>query len=67
MNNEHPEVTGYEALYRSMMKCKKGVMWKDSTAHFLFEWTDGSNETGTVVNGWNIQRTSRKDFYSIRT
>lgn len=34
MNNEHPEVTGYEALYRSMMKCKKGVMWKDSTAHF---------------------------------
>lgn len=34
MNNEHPEVTGYEVLYRSMMKCKKGVMWKDSTAHF---------------------------------
>lgn len=34
MNNEHPEVTGYKALYRSMMKCKKGVMWKDSTAHF---------------------------------
>lgn len=34
MNNEHPEVTGYEAIYRSMMKCKKGVMWKDSTAHF---------------------------------
>ena len=34
MNNEHPEVTGYEALYRSMMKCKKGVMWKESTAHF---------------------------------
>lgn len=34
MNNEHLEVIGYEALYRSMMKCKKGVMWKDSTAHF---------------------------------
>ena len=34
MNIEHLDVTGYEALYKSMMKCKKGVMWKDSTAHF---------------------------------
>ena len=28
------DVIGFEALYRSMMKCKKGVMWKDSTASF---------------------------------
>lgn len=27
-------VTGFDALYESMMKCKKGVMWKASTASF---------------------------------
>lgn len=29
------EVIGFEALYDSMQKCKNGVMWKDSTAHFV--------------------------------
>lgn len=27
-------IIGYDALYRSMLKCKKGVLWKDSTASF---------------------------------
>lgn len=27
-------IIGFEALYRSMLKCKKGVLWKDSTASF---------------------------------
>lgn len=29
------EVIGFNALYDSMYKCKNGVMWKDSTAHFV--------------------------------
>lgn len=33
--NNPVEVCGYQALYRSMMNCKKGVIWKDSTAHFV--------------------------------
>ena len=32
------EIIRYEALYNSMMKCKKGVMWKDSTAFFVHNW-----------------------------
>ncbi len=28
-------VIGYDALYDSMNKCKCGVMWKDSVAHFV--------------------------------
>lgn len=32
--NSLENVIGYEALYESMLKCKKGVMWKDSTASF---------------------------------
>lgn len=29
------DVIGFDALYESMMKCKKGVMWKDSTAGYV--------------------------------
>ena len=29
------EIIGYDALWDSAMKCKKGVMWKDSAAHFI--------------------------------
>ena len=29
------KVIGFDALYESMMKCKKGVMWKDSTAGYV--------------------------------
>lgn len=28
------EIIGFDALYDSMMKCKKGVLWKDSTANY---------------------------------
>lgn len=28
------DVISYEALYNSMMKCKRGVMWKGSVAFF---------------------------------
>lgn len=28
-------VIGFDALYSSMWKCKKGVMWKDSTASYV--------------------------------
>lgn len=27
-------VIGFDALYQSLMKCRKGVIWKDSVAHF---------------------------------
>lgn len=28
------EIIGFDALYESMQKCRKGVMWKDSTASY---------------------------------
>lgn len=33
MNKE--DVIGFEALYETMQKCKRGVMWKDSVAHYV--------------------------------
>lgn len=29
------DVIGYDALYESMCRCQKGVIWKDSVAHFV--------------------------------
>lgn len=29
------DIIGFDALWDSMIKCKKGVMWKDSVAHFV--------------------------------
>ena len=31
------DIIGYEALWDSMMKCKRGVMWKDSVAGFCLD------------------------------
>lgn len=29
------DIIGFDALYKSMEKCKRGVMWKSSTSHFV--------------------------------
>ena len=29
------KIIGFEALYDSMHKCKKGVIWKESVAHYV--------------------------------
>lgn len=33
--NGREDIIGFEALWTSMMKCKRGVMWKDSVAGFF--------------------------------
>lgn len=32
---EEDKLIGFNALWESMMKCKRGVIWKDSVAHFV--------------------------------
>ena len=34
-NLNESEIISYDALYESMRKCKRGVLWKDSVAHFV--------------------------------
>lgn len=34
MDTEEESVIGFDALYESMMRCKKGVLWKDSVASY---------------------------------
>lgn len=45
MNEE--DVISFDALYESMMKCKKGVLWKDSVAAYYHR---GVERTGRLCN-----------------
>lgn len=42
MNDDLEEVIGFDALYRSMYRCKSGVLWKDSVARY---YLNGIKET----------------------
>ena len=55
------KIIGFDALYESMLKCKKGVMWKDSTAGYVLngiertmnlekQLHDGTYKAGKTVN-----------------
>ena len=44
---DEEEIIGFEALYESMGKCQKGVLWKDSVAHFVL---NGIEETLKLEN-----------------
>lgn len=45
--NPEESVIDFDALYKSMYKCKKGVLWKDSVAHF---YLNGLEETLKLEN-----------------
>lgn len=47
---EDEAIIGYEALWDSMMKCKSGVMWKDSVAQFVL---NGVKEVGKLSDELN--------------
>ena len=32
------DIIGYDALYNSLMKCKKGVGWKATTGYYIHNW-----------------------------
>ena len=38
------DVIGFDALYESMMKCKRGVIWKDSVASFFLRGVEKTAE-----------------------
>lgn len=41
-DNDLEDIIGFDALYRSMFKCRRGVMWKDSVANY---YLNGIKET----------------------
>lgn len=69
------EVIGFEALYDSMHKCKKGVIWKESVAHYVLnslEETYKLNEqleNGTYkarqIAKFTITRPKKREIISV--
>lgn len=43
------DIISFEALYESMQKCKKGVLWKDSVAHFVLNAVEEVNKLETQL------------------
>ena len=37
MKEDLEKIIGFDALYQSMLRCKKGVLWKDSVARFYHD------------------------------
>lgn len=72
---DEEKIIGFDALWESMMKCKCGVMWKDSVANFVLngvqEVTKLSNEleTGTYKERphkyFTIKYPKERDIMSI--
>lgn len=52
-DNFYNQVTGFDALYDSMIKCKKGVMWKASVASYRLNAID---RTITLMESLNNGR-----------
>lgn len=77
MNEEITEsVIGFDALFESMLKCKKGVAWKGSVASFYLngigrtlklerELKDGTYKAGTPVV-FTITHPKKREIVSIR-
>ena len=77
MNDEITEsVIGFDALFESMLKCKKGVIWKGSTASFYLngiekclklekELKEGTYKSGKPVT-FTITHPKKREIVSIR-
>lgn len=50
-------ITGFDALWLSMMKCKRGVMWKDSVANFVLNGVKEATKLSDDLNdGTYVER-----------
>lgn len=70
------EIIGFEPLYQSMQKCKRGVSYKDSVAHYVLNGLestyklnrtleDGSYHTGSVMR-FTILKPKKREIVSTR-
>lgn len=60
MNEE--DIIGFEALWDSMMKCKRGVIWKDSVAHFVLNGIPEVAKLSNELESGTYKERSHKYF-----
>ena len=56
------EVIGFEALWNSMMKCKRGVMWKDSVANYVLNGIQQTAKLSDELENGTYKERSHKYF-----
>lgn len=56
------DIISFEALYESMQKCKRGVIWKDSVAHFVLNAVEEINKLHTHLEEGTYKTRSTKVF-----
>ena len=59
---EDEQIIGFEALWDSMMKCKRGVMWKDSVAHFVLNGIPEVAKLSDELEQGNYKERTHKYF-----
>lgn len=60
MNEEH--IIGSDAIYDSMMKCRKGVTWKDSVASFFLRGVERSSALSKQLRDKTYRPSKVKTF-----
>ena len=62
---EEEDIIGFDALWDSMMKCKRGVMWKDSVANFVLNGIpEVAKLSDELTNGTYKERNHK--YFTIR-
>jgi hypothetical protein len=62
MKKIEEQVIGFEALEESMNKCIKGVLWKDSVAHFWLNWIDEVSKLERQLEDGTYTERQKKTF-----
>ena len=60
MNEEN--IIGFEALWDSMQKCKRGVMWKDSVANYVLNGVSETAKLSEELENQTYKERSHKYF-----
>ena len=55
-------IIGFDALWDSMAKCKRGVMWKDSVAHYVLNGISETTKLSNELENGTYKERSHKYF-----
>ena len=62
MDYKESDVIGFDALYESMLNCKKGVLWKDSTAAFYLRGVERTAKLSEQLHDGTYQSSPPRHF-----
>lgn len=62
MENNEEGVIGFDALYQSMWKCKKGVLWKDSVAAYYHRSIERTERLSEELHDGTYKASPTKHF-----